>query len=579
MTDPRVVGVVGSGPAAEAVGAAVGDVDADVESIDADDAGSVDLAIVVGPAGRSVFDRVEGTVGDQWIAVELGGIGGRPVAELAAAVSVLDPAGGCFDCLRTRVRANADGPTTGDPTTTRRDARLAGAHAGRLAADLLDGAVDLPGGNDARGLVVELPHAERRLLPVPGCRCGRSASRELVHTDDDAPLDEAADRAEDAVDGRLGIVREVGEVHSFPAPYYLATLADTTGFSDVAAGPQAAGVAVDWNAAFVKAIGEALERYGAGVYRASSFDVAPTEVLEDPVPPSSFVLSPAFDDPDPTEPIPWIPGESLHDSREVQLPAEFVVFPPPARRHAPSITTGLGLGTSGVGALLSGLYEVVERDATMLSWYSSFEPLGLEIDDAEFRTLARRARAEDLSVTPLLVTQDVDVPVVTVAVHREDEWPRFAVGSGADLDPAAAARSALSEALQNWMELRGMGPERAAEDPSAIARYADFPAEARGMIEPGATVDADGLGSEQAPTGADELEAVLGRLEAVGLEAYAARLTPSDVEALGFEVVRVVVPGAQPLFTGERFFGERVRTVPRELGFRPRLDRGPHPYP
>jgi ribosomal protein S12 methylthiotransferase accessory factor len=173
----------------------------------------------------------------------------------------------------------------------------------------------------------------------------------------------------------------------------------------------------------------------------------------------------------------------------------------------------------------------------------------------------------------------VDVPVATVAVHREGEWPRFAVGSGADFDPVAAARSALAEALQNWMELRAMGPERAAEDPSAIARFADFPTEARSLLDPEPVVDASGLGPETAPTGTEELDAVLARLEDVGLEAFAARLTPPDVERLGFEVVRVLVPDAQPLFTGERFFGERARSVPRELGFRPRLDRGPHPYP
>ena len=571
MAEPSV-GVVGSGPAAEAVEAAVGDLAAECVPIDADGVDSVDLAVVAAPAGRATFDRADGAVDGPWIAVELGGVGGRPIQAVDAAVSVLDSGGGCFDCPRTRVRATAAGRAEAEPRTTRSDARLAGAHAGRLAARLL-------GGEAVTGLVVELPHAERRLLPVPGCRCAGSNSTELVRTDEDAPLEEAASRAEAAVDGRIGVVREVGEAHSFPAPYYLATLSDTTAFSDAKAGPQAAGVAVDWNAAFVKAVGEALERYGAGVYRESSFEVASADELAAAVPPSSFVLPPEYDDPDPSETIPWVSGESLHDGRSVELPAEFVVFPPPERRHAPSITTGLGLGTSGVGALLSGLYEVIERDATMLSWYSSFEPLGLTVDDPDFRTLARRARAEDLVVTPLVVTQDVDVPVVSVAVHREGEWPRFAAGSGADLDPAAAARSALSEALQNWMELRGMGPERAAEDPSAIARFAELPAEVRSMLDPETTVDAADLGSGAPPSGTGELEAVIDRLDDVGLEAFAARLTPPDVESIGFEVVRVLVPGAQPLFTGERFFGERARTVPRELGFRPRLDRGPHPYP
>ena len=64
-----------------------------------------------------------------------------------------------------------------------------------------------------------------------------------------------------------------------------------------------------------------------------------------------------------------------------------------------------------------------------------------------------------------------------------------------------------------------------------------------------------------------------------GLTPYAARVTTRDVAALGFETVRVLVPGAQPLFTDDAVFGERARTVPESLGFEPRLDRRHHPYP
>ena len=87
------------------------------------------------------------------------------------------------------------------------------------------------------------------------------------------------------------------------------------------------------------------------------------------------------------------------------------------------------------------------------------------------------------------------------------------------------------------------------------------------------------VGPEAVPDGHEELSALLGRLEAAGLEAYGARLTPRDVESLGFEAVRAVVPGAQPLFTDEAYFGERARTVPETFGYEPRLDREHHPYP
>jgi ribosomal protein S12 methylthiotransferase accessory factor len=573
MSDATDVGVVGDGPAVEAVIAAMADVDASAEGVDADAVGSVALAVVAGPAGADRFGVASEARSAPWIAVELGGLGGRPIPGVTAGISVLAGDGPCHDCLSARVGSTLDDPAGGHAAIARADARLAGAHAARLAVNVIEGAEEV-------GAVIELPYTARTLLPVPGCSCEGSDSRVLNRSHESVGLDATVQRAERAVDSRLGPVESVGEAESFPAPYYLATLADTAGFSDVRASPQAAGVAADWNPAFVKAVGEALERYAAGVYRESAFVEASATALEAAVPPSRFVTPDGgYAEPGPDESIPWVAGEDLHTGATVHLPAERVNFPPLEERFGPAITTGLGLGSSGAGALVSGLTEVVERDATMLGWYSTFEPLALAVADPSYGALVRRARAEELDVTALLMTQDVDLPVVTVAVHRASGWPQFAVGSGASLDPVAAARGALEEALQNWMELRGMGPDGAAEEEPSLARYAEFPPAARAVVDVEETVPAASVGPDEPPTGDDVLPALLDRVEAAGLDAYAARLTTRDLETLGFGAVRVLLPEAQPLFTGDRYFGERARTVPRELGFRPRLDRPPHPYP
>jgi len=577
------VTLVGDGPAAEAVAAALADAPATVARGGLPALGSATLGVVTGTVGDDGFARANGLARDAevpWIAVEAGGVGGLAVGDVDASVAGFAPEGACYECLRTRVAANADAPDESEPTAA--DARLAGAVAGREALRLLSGEQ-----SQVLGGVIELPHAVRQFLPVPTCDvCGHAPERSLALSAGERSLDEALAAAERAMDERIGLVHEVGEAESFPAPYYLAQLADTTGFSDAEAARQSAGVDADWNAAFMKALGEGLERYCAGVYRESSFRRARVGGLDGAVSPERFVGV----EETPDEPIPWTPGLDLaaavggddpggDDATGAWLPAELVAFPPPERRFGASITTGLGLGNSAVEAVLSGLYEVVERDATMLSWYSTFEPLGLAVDDEGFAALAQRARGVGLSVTPLLVTQDVDVPVVAAAVHREGEWPRFAVGSGADLDPAAAARSALAEALQNWMELRGMGREEAAEEPGAIGRYADFPELAREFVAVDGRVPADSVGPAEPPTGEAELAAVVERVVDVGLAPYAARTTTRDVAALGFEGVRALVPGAQPLFTDEATFGERARRVPEELGFEARPDRGHHPYP
>jgi ribosomal protein S12 methylthiotransferase accessory factor len=561
------VGLLGDGTAVEAVRAALADTPADATAVDAAALGQTDIAVCVGTVEAEIEDAASAarTAGTPTVVVELGGVGGRAVAGVDATVSGHAPGTACFECLRQRVAAV--GEETADVTVDATTARFAGAIAGREAAVLVAG-----GESPILGGVIELPHARRRLLAVPGCACAAGRDRSLVLEDAGRPLDEALSAAEAAFDARLGPITEVGEVESFPVPYYMATVASVP-FADVDPPDHAAGVAADWDPAFMKALGEALERYSAAVYRTSALETNPA----DPVDPARFVQ--------PGDPVEaaaveaWHPGERLDTGDPVDLPAEVVVFPPPERRIRPAFTTGLGLGNGGVDAILSGLYEVIERDAAMLAWYSTYEPVGLAVDDDGFGTLAGRARSEDLAVTALSLTQDVDVPVTAACVHRDGEWPRFAAGMAASLDPTAAARNALEEALQNWIELRRMGPDRAADESGAIGRYAEFPAAAREFVDPSTTVPAATVGPDSVPEGRAALSAVVDRLVAADLEAYGARLTPRDVEGLGFEAVRAVVPSAQPLFTDDAYFGERARTVPGTFGYEPRLDRDHHPFP
>ncbi|WP_227131230.1 YcaO-like family protein [Halorubellus salinus] len=576
--------LAGDGPAVEAVAAALADVECDVERGDPGDVGDADLGVVVADVGASAFGTANDAAladGSTWLAVERGGLGGHALADVDAAISGFGPESGCFECLGSRVASNRDpAAATGDnedgTAPSARVERLAGALAGSEAAALVAGErSSLVGG------VRELPGGEREFLPVPGCGCGDEVRDRRVRTDHrDVTLDEALAAAERGLDDRVGLVAEVGEAESYPAPYYLARTCDTTAFAAGRAAPQSAGVDADWNAAFMKALGEGLERYCAGVYDASDFETAPPAVVDDGVTAEAVVRGADAPAVDPEDPIRWVPGVDLASGEETYLAAELVQFPPPAERYVDAITTGLGLGSSGADALASGLSEVIERDATMLAWYSSFSPLELRVDAEGYRTLEKRARSEDLEVTALLVTQDVDVPVVAVAVHREDgDWPRFAVGSDAALDPAAAATDALAEALQNWMELRSMGRSDASAEDGAIGAFADFPRAANAFLDADGPVPASSVGPNDAPTGTDRVDALVDAVTDADLTPYAARLTTRDVDALGFEAVRVVVPGAQPLFTDDPVFGERAHAVPEALGFEPRLDRRHHPYP
>lgn len=560
---------MGEDTALAAVRAALEDTDAESVSIDPDAVGQTDIAVVAASVDSSAFERANERSREAdtpMLCLELGGIGGVSVSGVEASISGYTPETACYRCLRQRVEAGE--PETDDGAYDPPTARFAGAVAGRELAHIVAGAE-----STILGGLVELPYTRRRLLPVPYCGCeGRSNGGNALRRDENPrSLERSISLAEVAFDERVGPIESIGELESFPVPYYLATLAGTP-FSDGDAPDHAAGVGIDWDPAFMKALGEALERYSAAVYRTGDFLTAPSA----PVDPDRFVRP---DDARGGEVQYWYSAENLETGETVQVPADLVVFPPPEQVVRPSITTGLGLGNDGLQAVKSGLYEVIERDAAMLAWYSTYEPMGLSVDDDVFETLVDRARSEGLSTSALLLTQDIDVPVVAACVHRDGEWPRFAAGSAAALDPAAAARGALEEAIQNWLELRRMGSERAANAGGAIGTHADFPESTREFVDPETTVPAATIGPTDPPEGGAEITALVDRVTATGLDAYAARVTPRDVESMGFESVRVLVPAAQPLFTGEPYFGRRARTVPESLGFEPRLERAYHPFP
>jgi ribosomal protein S12 methylthiotransferase accessory factor len=82
-----------------------------------------------------------------------------------------------------------------------------------------------------------------------------------------------------------------------------------------------------------------------------------------------------------------------------------------------------------------------------------------------------------------------------------------------------------------------------------------------------------------------ELAALVAEASGAGLDVIACELTTPDIAALGLSVVRVVVPGAHPLFMGyanRALGGTRLYTVPKRLGddaLTPGDPDNPYPHP
>ncbi|MFE2377009.1 TOMM precursor leader peptide-binding protein [Streptomyces sp. NPDC059398] len=407
------------------------------------------------------------------------------------------------------------------------------------------------------------------------------------------------------------------------------------------------GRALDFRTARVTAIAEALERLGGGhpggrttVMHGSHRELAaryPGGVL-DPATTGSHeprrYQEPGF----PFQPyhpdlgLPWVWGYSLTREQPVLVPESLAYYrlgrhrPHPARPFVSEISNGCALGGCVEEAALYGLLELAERDAFLLTWYARVPAPALDLHTARDRRiglLADRIRERTgYRVEVFDVTGAEGIPCFWAAAV--DTRPRPAPGSGHDaprpavlcaggsgLDPERGIFGALHE-LVTAIEAYGLiypqrreDAARMREDPEQVRLMDDHallycdPVAARRLdflLAPGGRPPQERLNLRELadryawPRHTDlraDLDTLVSRFAANGLEAIVVDQTTPVHAASGLSCVKAVVPGLLPMTFGHhlrRISGlDRVLTVPHRLG---RLSRplrpeevNPHPHP
>jgi ribosomal protein S12 methylthiotransferase accessory factor len=363
------------------------------------------------------------------------------------------------------------------------------------------------------------------------------------------------------------------------------------------------------------AIVEALERYCAAQRRPGSLVDGGASSLAPAIEPGELVLyserqyrSPGFRyrRPGPRSEVTWVRGTQLGSGEEVHLPAALVYlnFVGMGGREffTATTTSGLAGGADLPSAALRGIYELVERDAFVITWLARLPVPRIDLSAAtgvaaEISGSYARVGIETLAFD---LTNDLQIPVVmALAIAHDASLPAAAVGLGCDLDAAVALDRALMEVVQ---VRTGLVPRfRQAQAPAPIARheevltledhatFAAHPAnlhELDFLLAPGTPRRAGDL----VDLGRGSVEANLGlcreRLEAAGCTVALVDLTLPDLEPFGIRIVRAIATGLQPIHFGfgeERLGGRRPYTVPRLLGYVNRdlteADLNPCPHP
>ncbi len=427
------------------------------------------------------------------------------------------------------------------------------------------------------------------------------------------------------VDDQVGIVNDVYELPietDDPSFFHvLSTACDTQRFTRLRNFGNNGGVSTDRYVAFAKAVGEAVERYCSAIFRYRDLILAPFEGLSEPATdPASFALY--LDEQYQSGLIPWAPftpdamvawtrGRSLHQGRDVLLPAAMVYVPYHYQRSlgdAPitqPISTGLAAGSSWIEATLSGLCEVIERDAFTLTWQARMAHPRIDpaTVPASCKNLLERYRAVGIGIKIIDITSDIRMPtMMTIALCEATTSPAVAVAAATDPRAEIALIKSLEELAhtrkfaKQLMEYTPEIPDEVEEEHPKVLDQKDHlrmycAQRSKAWIEfawsSSKVIDFASIADYPAVTPTAALNLAVQDLAAQDLDVLVCDLTTPDIATLGLSVVRVVVPGMNPLFMGyhnRAQGGRRLYTVPQHLGF-PGLTCGekdnpyPHPFP
>lgn len=424
------------------------------------------------------------------------------------------------------------------------------------------------------------------------------------------------------VNEHMGVVRRLTEVYTEPGTpnffHYAAEASNTRAFSEQRNFHNTGGASVHRPVAIAKAVGEAVERYCAALYERDALPFC--SAREAPfacVDPAAFALhTPAqYHQPgfpwaplDADTALRWTAARAFSSGREVHVPAAFCWIPyfyDATIGEAPigqPISTGLACHADYPRAVLSGLCEVLERDAFTIFWQR-----GLSLPQIRIETLseANYDRVHRFEVTGdrvilLNLTLDHGVPVVlSILASSQAARPAYVFAASCDPDPERAVAKALEELAHtrrySQRVHRHLAPVAPDNDYEQVRTQMDHlnlagdHAKAHTLkfaLESRQRQSFDDIASLVQDDVAATAAHVVAQVEATGHQVLVADLTSDDIAACGLTVVRVLVPGYHPLFMGHHWRalgGERLWTVPEKLGLKALYtgadNPNPHPYP
>jgi ribosomal protein S12 methylthiotransferase accessory factor len=424
------------------------------------------------------------------------------------------------------------------------------------------------------------------------------------------------------ISSKVGLIRSISYGIYLPQDTFCMALGSSNtdlAHLGISNSDKAGGGGESLETAMAATIGEAVERYCMLFYDKSEMPLAPyREVSDEAVSPDDLRLYSReqvagkadhirLDYFDEDSVIRWVSGYSLTHHRTRLVPATMVYlkYKLDDGEMAPgrNASTGLAAGATLEQAILTGLYEVIERDAFVIGWLQAKTGPRLVVDDPEIQaSMTSRFHTDHPSVDFQIYDITLDIPAFSVfgVLRRPAEYGSvLCVSSVCRLKPRDAMRKCLREVGQGMPYLRFLREQlkdwEPADDYSDLTtfdhHYTHY--SKRPELIPKAMAFCDEVRDEvklseipDRSTGRllGDLQLCLDMLKEAGYEVIVVDITTPDIRDLGLHVVRVMVPGLVPIHGNHNFpyLGvQRLHDIRKNMSWEESegLNPFPHPFP
>ncbi len=389
---------------------------------------------------------------------------------------------------------------------------------------------------------------------------------------------------------------------------------DTTRLGGARYGGRSSGCAFDTYNAYMSTVGETIERYCPSLFKVENM-VKSSYVARDfdAVPPSAFSLFHAkqysFFQNQGKQVIPFDENTSVYWDKCYDLTSGMDKFCPSTFIYLPwlkdkrpifyGVSTGLAAHGNFHKAVLTALYEVIERDSFVLTWFQKIVPPKIYLT-TEIKQYIKQNFPTDYEWHFFNITYDLEIPTIFGICTGESNYgPFIAVGTATRSTLGEAIKKTIQEIAQTIPYFRYILAKNKEWCPSDnfneiidFEQHSMFYVKRKDLqhvfdpwLEARPTFFVD-INQTSIRNVKEEIKHITNILKKHSYNVLLKDLTTSDAIQSGMFCVRIIVPQLLQMTGAYQYYplgGKRLYEVPLKMGYQANdfehLNKYPHPFP